>query len=186
MLIIVTIGDSRYIVDVGFGSNYVPTQPIRLIHDTTGIPNVAPASVRLIFKAIESSTVKYQKLWVYQHRIADDTEFKDMYCFTDTEFRPRDFEMMNFWTSGSEKVIFTQRVICNKMVLGDKGDSPEGEIVGTLTLQGDLKKRIGAKTERLADFNSEEQRLEALSEHFGITLTEVERNAIRGMASEIK
>jgi arylamine N-acetyltransferase len=182
MVNIVTIGDSRYILDVGFGSNYVPVSPIRLIHDTTGMQNVAPASVRLIFKSLENTSAKYQKLWVYQHRISADSEFKDMYCFTDTEFFPRDFEMMNYWTSTSAKAIFTQRVICNKMVLGD-GD---GEIVGTLTLQGDLKKRIGTKTDRLLEFGTEEERLKALDEHFGITFSEAERDGIRGSASEIK
>jgi arylamine N-acetyltransferase len=182
MVNIVTIGDSRYVVDVGFGSNYVPIAPIRLIHDTTGVPNVSPASIRLIFKALENTSAKYQKLWVYQHQISADSEFKDMYCFTDTEFFPRDFEMMNYWTSTSDKVIFTQKVICNKMVLGD---GEEG-IVGTLTLQGDLKKRIGAKTDRLADFGSEADRLKALEEHFGIVFGEAERDGIRGSASEIK
>jgi arylamine N-acetyltransferase len=182
MINLVTIGDSRYIVDVGFGSNYVPVAPIRLIHDTTGVTNVSPASVRLIFKALESTSAKYQKLWVYQHKISADSDFKDMYCFTDTEFFPRDFEMMNYWTSTSEKVIFTQKVICNKMVLGDDG----GDIVGTLTLQGDLKKRVGAKTERMVEFGREEERLKALDEHFGIVFSEAERDGIRGSASEIK
>lgn len=184
MLNLLTIGDSRYFVDVGFGSNYVPTQPIRLIHDAAGVPNVAPASVRLIWKSINESLNTYQKLWVYQHRINEDTEFKDMYCFTDTEFRARDFEMMNFWTSKSPKVIFTQKLICNKMILGE-GDK-EKDIVGTMTLMSDLRKRVGAKSEIVKDFTSEEHRIEALSESFGITLSEIEKETIKGTANEIR
>jgi arylamine N-acetyltransferase len=184
MLNLVTIGESRYVVDVGFGSNYVPTQPIRLIHDAAGVPNVAPASVRLVWKSIEGSLNSYQKLWVYQHRIGENSDFKDMYCFTDTEFRPRDFEIMNFWTSTSPKVIFTQKLICNKLILGE-GDK-EKEIVGTLTLMSDLKKRVGAKSEVLKDFTSEEQRTNALEENFSITLSEIEKDAIKGTANEIR
>lgn len=185
MLNIVSIGDSRYVVDVGFGSNYVPTQPLRLIQDKSGVQNVAPASVRLIWKDIEGSLNLYQKLWVYQHRISDDSDFKDMYCFTDTEFRPRDFEVMNFWTSTSPQVIFTQKLICNKMILGDEVGK-EKEIVGTMTLMSDLKRRVGAKSEHLQEFTSEEQRLKALEEHFNITLSPVEKDAIRGTAAEIR
>lgn len=184
MLNLVTIGDSRYIVDVGFGSNYVPTTPLRLIHDTAGIPNISPASIRLIYKNISDSLNTYQKIWVFQHRINDTAEFKDMYCFTDTEFRPRDFEMMNFWTSKSPKVIFTQKVICNKLILGE--EEREKGIVGTLTLMGELKRRVGAKSVVLKEFNSEGERIKALSEEFGITLSEIEKEAIKGTANEIR
>ncbi|KAF2434619.1 arylamine N-acetyltransferase 1 [Tothia fuscella] len=190
MINIVTIADSRYIVDVGFGSNYVAIQPIRLIHDTTtgGIPNVKPAACRLVFKAVEGGTNKYQKLWCYQHRVDEGEEFRDMFCFSDVEFRARDFEVMNYWTSTSPKVIFTQKVICNKMILGHKeGDAnAEGEIVGTLTLTDDLKKRVGAKTEKLKEFESEGERLKALEEHFAISFSEVEKDAIKGTAQEIR
>ncbi|TID14511.1 arylamine N-acetyltransferase 1 [Venturia nashicola] len=184
MLNLVTIGDSRYVIDVGFGSNYVPTAPLRLIHDAAGVPNVSPASIRLIYKNIDGSQNAYQKIWVFQHRTSDTAEFKDMYCFTDTEFRPRDFEMMNFWTSRSPKVIFTQRLICNKLILGD--GEKEKEIVGTLTLMGELKRRVGAKGEVVKEFKSEEERIQALSEEFGITLSEVEKEAIKNTANEIR
>ncbi|KAE9976437.1 hypothetical protein EG328_002619 [Venturia inaequalis] len=184
MLNLVTIGDSRYVVDVGFGSNYVPTTPLRLIHDAAGVPNVSPASIRLIYKNIDGSQNAYQKIWVFQHRMSDSADFKDMYCFTDIEFRPRDFEMMNFWTSKSPKVIFTQRLICNKLILGE-GEKGK-EIVGTLTLMGELKKRIGAKSEVVKEFKSEGERIEALSEEFGITLSEIEKESIKNTANEIR
>lgn len=107
-----------------------------------------------------------------------------MYCFTDTEFRSRDFEIMNFWTSKSPKVIFTQKLICNKLILGE--GEKEKEIVGTLTLMGELKRRVGAKSEVVKEFKNEGERIEALSEEFGITLSEVEKEAIKGTANEIR
>lgn len=183
MLTILILGSDRYLVDVGFGSNYVPIVPVRLINDPTGFTNVPPASARLVFKAIEGNVNKNAKLWVYQHRVSAEREnaWKDMYCFNaELEFRAADFEMMNFWTSTSKKTIFTQKVICNKMVTD--GD---GEIVGTLGLMREVKKRTGAQTEVLKEFESEDDRVGALKEHFGIVLSEVEKEAIRRTGDEI-
>jgi arylamine N-acetyltransferase len=179
---IVTIGSDRYLVDVGFGSNYVPIVPIRLINDTAGFTNIAPASARLVFKAIEGATNPYHKLWVYQHRTSEGEEWRDMYCFAaEIEFRQEDFEMMNWWTSTSRKTIFTQKVICNKMIIGD-----DGEIAGTIGLMRELKRRKGKESEVLKEFESEEQRVKALEKEFEIVLSEVEREAIRGTVDEIK
>lgn len=91
---------------------------------------------------------------------------------------------MNFWTSRSPNVIFTQRLICNKLILGE--GEREKEIVGTLTLMGELKKRVGAKSEVLREFKSEGERIEALSEEFGITLSDIEKEAIKNTANEIR
>jgi arylamine N-acetyltransferase len=182
MINIVTIGDNRYLVDVGFGSNYCAIQPLRLIHDTTGSENVAPASVRLVWKSIAGSENQLQKLWVYQHRIGPEKEFQDMYCFTEIEFRHRDFEVMNWSTSTNPKAFFTQRVVCNKMLSGgDKGE----KIVGVLTLQKDLKRRIGADTEHIEEFKTETDRVRALEEHFNIRLSTFEQEAIRGTVAEV-
>ena len=182
MLNILTLGSDRYLIDVGFGSNYVPTTPIRLINDTTGFSNVSPASARLVFKAIEGASSPRSKVWVYQHRISNDDPWRDMYCFNpDMEFFERDFEMMNYWTSTSKKTIFTQRVICNRMVEGKDG----GGIVGTLMLGREMKRRVGRESEVLKEFESEDDRVSALVEHFGIVLNEVEREGIRRTGDEI-
>lgn len=183
MVNIVTIGDNRYLVDVGFGSNYCAIQPLRLIHDTTGSENVAPASARLVWKGIAGSENALQKMWVYQHRIGAEKEFQDMYCFTETEFRYRDFQVMNWYTSTNPKAFFPQRVICNKMLSGgEKGE----KIVGVLTLQKDLKRRIAAETEHIEEFKTEADRVRALQEHFNITLSIVEQDAIKGTIAEVK
>jgi arylamine N-acetyltransferase len=181
MLNILTLGTDRYLIDVGFGSNYVPTVPIRLINDPAGFTNVKPASARLVFKAIEGAANPLSKLWVYQHRVGEGEAWRDLYCFAaEVEFRRPDFEMMNYWTSTSRKTIFTQKVICNKLIAG-----AEGEIVGTLGLMREVKKRVGAETEVLKEFESEEERVRALEEHFGIVLSEVEREAIAKTGDEI-
>ena len=181
MINIVTIGDSRYLVDVGFGSNFCSTQPIKLVHDTAGFENVYPASARLLWKGIAGNENQSQKLWVYQHRIGSEKEFEDQYCFTDTEFRPNDFQVMNWYTSTHPKAFFTQRVICNKMIIGEKD-----EIVGALLLQTGIKRRIGKESERFEEFKTEEDRVKALREHFDIELSAAEQDAIKGTCTEIQ
>jgi arylamine N-acetyltransferase len=179
---IVTIGDNRYLVDVGFGSNYCPIQPLRLIHDAAGCENIAPTLVRLVWKGIEGNANPYQKLWCYQHKINPDSDFKDMYCFTETEFRFRDFEIMNYFTSSSPRSFFTKRIICGKMISGgEKGE----DIVGVLLLQQDVKRRIGAETKQVEVLNTEGERVKALQDHFGITLNSIEQDAIKGTMVEI-
>jgi len=178
MINIVTIGDSRYLV---FGSNSCPVQPVKLIHDTTGFENVDPASARLVWKSIAGSENQFQKLWVYQHRIGSDKEFEDQYCFTDTEFRPNDFQVMNWYTSSHPKALFTRMVVCNKMITGGDND----KIVGALLLQTALKRRVGKESEQILEFKSEEDRVKALKEHFDIELSVAEQDAIKGTHTQI-
>jgi arylamine N-acetyltransferase len=179
---IVTVGDNRYMVDVGFGPNYCPIQPLRLIHDTAGCENIAPSFVRLVWKSIEGSANPYQKLWHYQHRINSDRDFEDMYCFTETEFLHRDFEVMNYFTSSNPRSFFPRRIICGKMISG--GERGE-DIVGVLILQEDLKRRIGAEPKEVEALKSERERVKALQDHFGITLNSIEQDAIKGTVAEI-
>ncbi|KAL0256452.1 hypothetical protein SLS55_008847 [Diplodia seriata] len=174
----------KYLVDVGFGPNGC-TQPLRLDRnacDTTAL-QIAPAEMRLVWKNVDGNTDPHQRLWVYQHRISNEQPWLDMYCFTELEFLPQDYELMNYWTSTSPKVWFTQKIICAKMVI----DSPENsELVGVMILQDDLKLRIHGKTESQQTFGNEEDRVAALDRVFGINLSRPERAAIKGLVSEIK
>lgn len=183
MVNIVTIGSARYGVDVGFGPNG-QTHPLALDHTGSILPQIAPASMRLVHKNISENTNADQRLWVYQHRINDESEWQDMYCFTDLEFLPADYMIMNYFTSTSQKTWFTQKIVCAKMVFGEREEKEE--LVGAIILQDDLKRRIKGQTEVIEKFETEEDRLRALETHFGIVLNPAEREGINGMASEIK
>jgi hypothetical protein len=64
--------------------------------------------------------------------------------------------------------------------------SEDGQIVGDITLTGnEVKKRIKGESVVLAFCISEEERLKALDEFFGIRLSSSERDGIRGMITEI-
>ena len=181
MVNIVTLANGRkYMVDVGFGGNG-PTQPLQLDSERFYVKNIAPADVRLVYDNIPENTNRSQKLWIYQHRIDAQSPWLPMYCFTELEFLPQDYETMNFQTSQSRTSWFTYKIVVIKMIL------EEGEIVGTLMLVGgDLKRRIKGETEDLKACKTEEDRVQALEEWFGLKLGDDERAGIRGMVTELR
>lgn len=178
MINIVNIGGKRYMVDVGFGANGA-THPMPL-EDGTLSTNISPANVRLLWKNIDENEDKEQKLWVFQHQNDEQSEWRDMYCFTQLEFLPQDYKVMNYFTSTNRACFFTYKVVCTKMIL--EGD----ELVGNLILQNDMKRRLHGKTEHIETFENEGQRLAALRKWFGIVFTRDEVDGIKGMVSELR
>ncbi|PVI00341.1 arylamine N-acetyltransferase 1 [Periconia macrospinosa] len=182
MINIVTIGTKKYHVDVGFGSQG-PIVPMPLDTSSPIQPHLTPASARLQYKNIPGTTDPSQRYWVYEHRASPNTSFQPRYCFTELEFLPSDYQVMNYFTSTSNKTWFTRTVVVERKVMGEGG-----ELVGDVTVNGDVMKRRGKDgvKEREVKFASEEERVRALEEEFGIRLDEVERDGIKGLPSEIK
>lgn len=182
-VILVTIADKRYEVDVGFGSN-CPTRPLLLDDSGIIVANDGPASIRLVYGDVKGTTSPGQKLWRYQHRINDSSDFVDMYAFTELEFLERDLEMMNYFTSTNPRTIFTQKVVCMKFFRSQSGrDTLEGAVI---LLNDGIKWRQSGEIIQSETFKSEDDRIEALQKHFGIRLDWSERNGISRMVSEIK
>lgn len=104
-----------------------------------------------------------------------------MYCFSELEFLPKDYKIMSSWTSQSRKSWFTYRVVAVKRIL--KGE----EEVGSLILGGgDVTRRVKGKTEHLRTCKTEEERVRALEDVFGLRLTDEEKRGIGGMVTELK
>lgn len=178
MLNIVTIDGKRYMVDVGFGSAG-PTHPLLLEHDDVST-NVGEQEIRLVHGNIPDLTDPRQRLWQYEHRNKSNDAWIPTYCFTELEFTPSDFMIMNHFTSTHRTSWFTTMVVCVKMVMVD------GEIVGDVTLSGaDIKKRIRGRSELLAHCASEDERVDALEKHLGVVLNTSERHGISGMVSAL-
>ncbi|KAM0794749.1 hypothetical protein BDR22DRAFT_814679 [Usnea florida] len=137
--------------------------------------------VRVVWGGLEECEDEGQRIWLYQYREGEGREWESVYCFTEVEFLPQDYEVMSFWTSQCPKSWFTQRVVVVKMLV-------EGEeVVGTVSLSGaEVKRKGGAGTEVLRLCEGEGERVRALEEVFGVRLTEEERRGIRGMVSELK
>lgn len=180
MINIVTLSDGKkYMLDVGFGGNG-PIQPLLLDPEHSHSQYIPPAEVRLIYDNIPDNTDPNQKLWIYQHRMNPDAPWVPMYCFTELEFLPSDYELMNMRTSQSRTSFFTYRVMVVKMILEG------GEVVGTLMLVGaEVKRRVGGKVEHIMTCKTEAERVQALEKWFGIRLREDEKVGIKGMVTEL-
>jgi arylamine N-acetyltransferase len=179
MVNIVTISGDRYLVDVGFGANE-PVAPIRLDsgHEWEG---VAPHRGLLEYRAVAQHGDPAQRLWVYSTREAAGGPWAEMYAFAELEFFPEDYEVMNLRTMTSPTSFFTQTVVAMRTVLDDSG------AVGVLTMaKNHVRRRMGDATEVLATLETEEDRIKALEEHFGVKLSQGEQAGIRGLVSEIK
>ena len=180
MVNIVTIDQQRYVVDVGFGPDG-PSRPLALISGDTR-SGIGPQSLKLEYRTLQQHSDPSQRVWVYSHRANDDAPWTEAFSFTETEFFPEDFEVMNLSTMTLRQSIFTQMVICTKTLLSENGD-----VEGVLILSNNaVKKRIGGVTSVVETLKSEEQRVNALKNWFGIVLSEEEQKGIIGLATELR
>ena len=181
MVNIVTLADGKkYMLDVGFGSNG-PIQPLPLDPQIYPLKGIKPAEMRLELQNIPENSDPEQKLWVYQHRYDPHSEWAPMYCFTELEFLPQDYEIMNFWTSKSRKSWFTTTIVAVIMMMEDE------EILGMMILLGkDLKRRLKGKMDHMETCEKEMDRVTVLKQWFGVELREDEKAGIRGLITELK
>ena len=184
MVNLVTLASGqKYVLDVGFGSDGA-TRPLPLSNSLeTGdvLQGIGAQQLRLIHSSIASTTSPNQDIWIFQRRYSPSDEWRTAYCFTELEFLPQDYGVMNYYTSTCRTVFFTYAIIVVKLVM-------EGEeIVGQLILTGsEVKRRIGSETEHLMSCKSERERVDALERWFGLRLTDEEKRGIRGTVTELK
>lgn len=183
MVNIVTLADGKkYMVDVGFGIN-APTQP-HLLESGVIRPGVESQEMRLLWDTIVPTTDPNQHLWILQWRDIGSEQWLTNYCFTETEFLPADYEIINYYTYHSPKSWFTQVAVLAKFTQLEY----QGPLVGSLVmLNGEVKQRIGA-TDRgiIESCSNESERIAALKNYFDIDLSEKEKQGIRGTKCELK
>lgn len=179
MINLVSLDGQKYMVDVGFGVDGA-IEPLPLKDGyTTRVQG--RQSVRLRWTSIAPNTDPSQRLWVFQTRKDDDSPWNFQYCFTELEFLPEDFAVMNYATRNHPTSFFTSAVMAVKTVLEDE------KVIGELILFGnEIKRRSKGETETLMKFETESQRIEALKKWFDISLTGDEQRGIKGMVTEIK
>lgn len=183
MINIVILADGKkYVVDVGFGMNSF-TQPHPLESGVV-LPGVESQESRLLKDKIEPTTDPNQHYWILQWRNIGNEKWRTNYCFTETEFLPNDYEIMNYYTYHSPKSWFTQVIVLSKFTQLEE----QGPLVGTLVmLDGEVKRRIGTKDEGTIErCSTESERLAALKNYFNIELSEKEKEGIRGTKCELK
>ncbi|KAI9732674.1 MAG: DUF1279 super [Cirrosporium novae-zelandiae] len=176
---IVTLADGvKYMLEVGYGGDGA-TKIIPLV-DNHVIQNIGTQEMRLIYDNIPQQVDKSMKLWICQYRNGPDRPWDSLYCFSEIEFLDHDFEVMNFFTSSSPDAFPTFMVLVVKFL------RREHEIYGKIMLvNNEVKQNLGGKTILVKTCTTEEERVEALKEYFGILLTDEEREGIRGMSTEL-
>ena len=184
MLNLVQFDGEWWVVDVGMGTMgpCIP-YPLKDGHEQVSIE---PRKIRLQLRPIAESHasptngVNPPKLWCYDvclkpGKDGEEDKWIPYYCFTETEFLPQDYEMMSWFTSTNKKCFFTYTVVVMKMLLDEAGE----KIIGNITLVNDgVMKNVGADREQLRTLKTEQDRIEALKEFFGIELTEEEKKEI--------
>jgi arylamine N-acetyltransferase len=180
MLIIVTVCGRKYMVDVGFGASGA-IQPV-LLEVGEIVQNVPTSQGRLVYRPMAENTDSSQRLWIFEVQNSPESSWVPQYCFTEVEFLPQDFSVMNLSTSQSRTSWFTQKFVLTKVIL----DKEQKVAVGTLILFHDeLKQRLNGRSDTLAICRTEEQRVKVLEEHFGVKLCPDEIRGIQGLPSEI-
>lgn len=181
MINLVTIEGRRYLVDVGFGATG-PDHPLPLTPDHIS-DGISPLQLRLEFKKLPQHRDPSQRVWVYEHRESESEPWVEGYSFTETECFPPDFEVLNLATMTLPQSFMVQRVLAQRFVLAESEDKLEGTLV---LLDNTVKRRIRASEEVMETLHNEEQRVKALEKWFRIHLSRQEREAIRGLASELR
>ncbi|KAG8530896.1 uncharacterized protein KY384_004253 [Bacidia gigantensis] len=185
MVNIVSVSGKKYQVDVGFGLNG-PTQPI-LLEEGWETTSISPSGVRLVRDFIPDFRDKNEdqdKLWIFQHRAAPSEGWQPIYAFTEIEFIPQDYEISNFFTSTSRTSFFTSAIVVVKYLLDNLG---KGQLIGSMSLMnGFAKRRMRGNTKLLTECKTEEERIRALRDYFGIEIKEDEKQGIKGLVTELK
>ena len=150
--------------------------------------SVAPRKIRLQYKPIPEHSQEeeedMQKMWCFDVCYAptgDNSADKwiPTYCFTMTEFLPQDYEMMSWFTSTNVRCFFSRSILCTRMIM----DEDKEEIIGDVSLFNDaIRRTVGGKREVVKTLTTEKERVAALKEFFGISLT-AEQEA--GISSEV-
>lgn len=169
---------------MGFGNN-APTSPLPLRPHAAeeAVICMAPSEMRLIHDALPEFVDRTQKVWIYQVRHERNSAWVPHYSFSEVEFLPQDFAMMNFWTSQGPLSWFRQALFCTRLIVDEATLEPRGIYI----LSGkEVKRRVLGQTEVLGTFAVDGDRVEALARWFGIALLPQEVDGIQGMVTEIK
>lgn len=139
--------------------------------------------VRLVHRAIAPNTTS-QHVWVLELKNTTTNQWSAGYCFTEFEWLPQDFEILNYRTSRDPKSWFTYKLVLVRTLIDDETRTRP---VGTIILTGaKVERRIGTgKKEVLVEAKSEAERVRALEQWFGVVLRPDEVRGIQSMPTEI-
>lgn len=139
--------------------------------------------MRLVKESLGEFVDKSQKVWVYQARHNPDSTWIPHYSFSEIEFLPQDFSMMNYYVSNQRASWFTQALVCTRLIVDEQTLEPAGIYI----MAGkEVKRRLGAETEVVATIEKEEDRVNAFAKWFDMHFQAHEVEGVRGLPSQIR
>jgi arylamine N-acetyltransferase len=146
--------------------------------------------MRLVYSSVPDFGDEDQRAWIYQYRNgggADATApWHSYYCFTENEFVLADFEVMNYCTSTHPQSFQRMQMLVVKFLIAAEAEGGGGICGKRMLVDGVVKENLGGRTKVVRECRSEEERVAALREYFGITLTEEQIEGIRGYVTELR
>ncbi|KAL0566128.1 hypothetical protein V5O48_015889 [Marasmius crinis-equi] len=201
VLLVQPIADSNatYMVDVGFGGSGI-VRPL-LLSDTEDnvITGTTPSEKHRLRKgSLPGTSIDY---WVWKLECLhvkqndpsseDESRWKWLFAFDEIERFPQDVDCSNHYvaTRGSG-TIFSNNVICNKYFWLDEAQLQkpnEERFMGTISLLGGtIRRTMGARSEVVKELRSEEERIVAIKEYFGIDVDEDGLQHIKGKKAALE
>ncbi|KAF2174258.1 hypothetical protein M409DRAFT_62345 [Zasmidium cellare ATCC 36951] len=182
---IVTFPDgSQYSDDVGFGGDG-PTAPLPLLSGRVH-ENLGAQEVRLIREWLQEQkkrTDERDMYWVYQYRNSEDQPWRSFYAFLEIEFLPKDWAVVNWFTGHNAASLHFDKVLVVLFLIDGEA---QPQVVGKrMLVDGTVKENLGGKTSVVVECRTEQQRIAALREYFGIALAEEESEAMHGWRTEL-
>ncbi|KAK4104490.1 arylamine N-acetyltransferase 2 [Parathielavia hyrcaniae] len=185
---------TKYAVDVGFGGDGM-TAPMPLVDGLVHHNSLGTQEVRLVrdfipnqrFRGGGGEGAHDTKMWVYQVRNGQDEKWVSFFAFHDGfEFTEDDFGIVNWYTSQSPECHQTWTPLVIWFLRGVGEEDGGARVVGkVMMVKGVIKRNLTGKTELVKVCATEEERVEALRELFGIHLTDEEVVSIRGRQAEL-
>ncbi|ROV89778.1 hypothetical protein VSDG_08613 [Cytospora chrysosperma] len=206
---------SRWVTDIGFGGDGM-TAPLPLNDDPEmgQYPvhrNLGTQEVRITRGTLPGTFARGGQgnpVWFYEYRNRSGEEWSRYYAFGDHEATIWDLECANYWVSSHPDSFQRKQILVVKFLQiasetlqkaaggvaegvteydRDETMTPRIDIVGKMMLvDGVVKRNIGQKTERIELCRTEGERVRALKDYFGITLSDEEKEGITGFETALQ
>ncbi|KAK4179907.1 PaNAT1 arylamine N-acetyltransferase encoded by the PaNAT1 protein [Triangularia setosa] len=180
--------NTQYVLDAGFGGDG-PTFPLPLTEHTIHHNSIGTQEIRYIRDWLPDQRFRDEsrgalKHWVYEYRNSPDKPWNSYYAFVpEHEFTELDLENLNVYLSECKRNHQTYTILVIRFLRDEETRKIRGKV---MMVQGEVKQNLGGRTELVKVCKTEEERTATLKDLFGVELTDEEKGAIRGWASELK
>ncbi|KAJ8082770.1 hypothetical protein PM082_008626 [Marasmius tenuissimus] len=189
--------NTTYLVDVGFGGSGIVRPMLLSDADDNVVDGATPTEKHRLRKGVLPGSSTGQIVWkleclhVKENRVAEDeSNWKWLFSFDEVERYPQDIECSNYFVSTfGSGTMFAHNVVCLKYFWLDEEQLQkpnEERFLGSISLLGGMIRRnLGSRSEVVKELKTEEERIEAIREYFGIDVDKKGTEHIRGRAAAL-